>query len=143
MDINTITSYFLDGFITFVIALIIRYGIPFLRTALKGIKLTYATKLVDRAVKAAEQKVQGSKLGSARKTEAIAMIEKAGLKVDTFIEDLIESAVKEMNDALTALPDALIKIAETATDGKVNQATVDATLEAVESVITEEATKAE
>ena len=73
-----------------VIVLMARYGLPWLG---KFIKI----RIIDKLVAAAEQKIKGSGMGTEKKAEVIAQLEALHIKVDDFIDNMIEAAVYALN----------------------------------------------
>lgn len=72
------------------ISMLIRYGLPW---AGKAVKIY----VIDRLVAAAEQKIKGSGMGAEKKVDVISQLDALHIKVDDFVDDMIEAAVYKLN----------------------------------------------
>jgi hypothetical protein len=107
---NSIAVYILDALIAIIVGVFVKIGIPYIKSLITEKNLAFVTEWVDRLVDAAEQKIQGTKLGDERKAYVISILEKIGVEVDETIDALIEAAVKNAN----LIADTAAVVAETA-----------------------------
>lgn len=88
-----VTTGILDVLLAFALGLVIKYAIPF-------IKIKWKEFWVGKAVRWAEQTVQGSKMGAERKKKVIDFLGTVGIVVDEAVMALIEASVNLMNTSL-------------------------------------------
>lgn len=98
---------------------LIKYGIPWLGKFIK-------TWLIDRLVAAAEQKIQGTKMGADRKAWVNGQLDSLHIKLDGFVNAMIEASVFKLNQKQ-------IEIATAKTSGK----TIEYALNLIQGAYTE------
>lgn len=108
---ENLLSYILDALLVLALGVVVRFGVPWIQSLIAKQNLSVLTVWIQSAVAAAEQTVQGSKLGEQKKALVIKLLNELGVSVDSTVDALIEAAVKKLNDtsaflsALTALND--------------------------------------
>ena len=101
--------YAIDALLAGLLGIIIRYGIPCIKSLVTQSRFAFLKKWVQTAVMAAEQKIRGSKMGQEKKAWVVSLLEKVGFAADETVDALIEAAVKYMNDAAAQAETALIQ----------------------------------
>ncbi len=110
---ENLISYILEGLLALFLGVVLRFGIPYLKSLLKAKNFAFVSCWVDAAVAAAEQTIQGSGLGEKKKAFVVALLDKLHIAADDTVDALIEAAVKKMNEAVDSAAKA---ISETKTD---------------------------
>jgi len=126
---EAIGKYILDFVIAVALALIIKCGVPYIKSRITAEKLNFIKTWVESLVAAAEQTIKGSKMGPTKKAWVISMLEKLGIVVDDTVDALIESAVLALNSTVNIITDAIIEGAELATDGAVTEEKINTVAE--------------
>lgn len=109
---ETIATYILDALIAVLIGLITRFAVPYIKSKLTAENLSFVKTWVNSLVAAAEQTIQGSGMGAAKKAWVISMLEKLEITVDEKVDALIESAVLALNQAVGTAADTVTEALE-------------------------------
>ena len=104
--------YILDAIVIVGLMLYVKYAAPYIASIAKIKNFEFISGWVEKAVIAAEQKIQGSKMGENRKKWVIALLTSMGIIVDDAVDALIEAAVKAMNESNEAIQNAANKAIE-------------------------------
>jgi hypothetical protein len=102
---------------------LVKFGLPYLDSLLSEKKLSHIKNLVDAGVKAAEQTIQGSGMGAAKKAFVIDMLQKADVKCDSTVDALVEAAAKEVKPINAVITKTLYSNISKLTGGRVTEAT--------------------
>jgi len=116
---SELAAYILDGLFALVVGVLLKLGVPYVKSLLTAKNLSFVSGWVDAAVAAAEQTIQGSGLGEQKKTFVIALLKKLNIAADDAVDALIEAAVKKMNDEVNAAASALTGAIKTASEQNV------------------------
>lgn len=107
---DNMSTYITQALVLILIGVITKFLVPYVKSQITTQKLSFVTTWVDSLVNAAEQKIQGSKMGDEKKKWVVDMLKKLGIVVDDSVDALIESAVLVLNNAIDSA-------AKTITDG--------------------------
>lgn len=107
---DNMSTYITQALVLILIGVITKFIVPYVKSQITTQKLSFVTTWVDSLVNAAEQKIQGSKMGDEKKKWVVDMLKKLGIVVDDSVDALIESAVLVLNNAIDSA-------AKTMTDG--------------------------
>ncbi|MDP4153529.1 MAG: phage holin, LLH family [Bacillota bacterium] len=97
---NDLAKYILDGILTLAMGIALKFAVPYIKSLLNVKNFNFISAWVDKLVAAAEQTIQGTKMGATRKLWVINMLNKLGIAVDDGVNALIEASVKALNDAV-------------------------------------------
>ena len=107
---DNMSTYITQALVLILIGVITKFLVPYVKSQITTQKLSFVKTWVDSLVNAAEQKIQGSKMGAEKKKWVVDMLKKLGIVVDDSVDALIESAVLVLNNAIDST-------AKTITDG--------------------------
>lgn len=98
-------KYILEGLSAIAVVVITRFLIPWIRTLIANTQYEWVLKIVDAAVRAAEQTITDPKTGKIKKEKVIELVNKVlaekHIKMDAdLIDSIIESAVFTMNNEI-------------------------------------------
>lgn len=97
---DNMSTYITQALILVLIGVITKFLVPYVKSQITTQKLSFIKTWVDSLVNAAEQKIQGSKMGDEKKKWVVDMLKKLGIVVDDSVDALIESAVFVLNNAI-------------------------------------------
>ena len=99
---NNTSAYIMETLIALLIGIFTKFFVPYIKSQITAQKFSFVKTWVDSLVNAAEQKIQGSKMGADKKKWVVDMLEKLGIVVDDSVDALIESAVLVLNNTIDA-----------------------------------------
>lgn len=99
---NDLTFNILKIVVSVVMALVAYYVIPYIKRRIESDRYNELLKMIDKAVRAAEQAIKGSDMGALKKENVMTYItswaEKVGISItQDQLSQLIEAAVFELN----------------------------------------------
>lgn len=97
---DNMSTYITQALVLILIGVITKFLVPYVKSQITTQKLSFVKTWVDSLVNAAEQKIQGSKMGAEKKKWVVDMLKKLGIVVDDSVDALIESAVLVLNNAI-------------------------------------------
>lgn len=97
---DNMSAYIMEALIALFIGIITKFLVPYIKSQITTQNLSFIKTWVDSLVNAAEQKIQGSKMGVEKKKWVVSMLENLGIVVDDSVDALIESAVLVLNNAI-------------------------------------------
>ena len=130
---ETISTYLLDFLVALTLGLFIKYLVPYIKSKITSENLSFVKTWVDKLVKAAEQTITGSKMGTAKKAWVLKMLDELEITVDDGVDALIEAAVIELKTATEAAAKAIAAAVEAKTG--VSEVEAVAAVEGVETAV--------
>lgn len=109
---NEISMYILEGFLLIFLGVVTKFFIPYLKTQATASNLACVKLWIDALVKAAEQTIHGSKMGTEKKAWVIKILKSVGIKIDETVDALIEAAVYALNSAINKADEDIKKAIE-------------------------------
>ena len=115
MTTNEVTDIVVKIVVGLCFAIITKFVIPYLKTLREDARWKRLIDIVQTAVEAAEQTIKKPGSGAEKKQEVLMFVsdwlKKQGIEVtDAELDNLIESAVKKMNDRKAKVPESIINI---------------------------------
>jgi len=133
--IDTIGTYVLDAVLAAALGVLLKYGVPYIKSLITAKNLAFIKTWVDTAVAAAEQTITGSGMGAEKKAWVIALLEKMEIIVDDTVDALIEAAVNALAATVDTVAAATTEAVTEATDGAVTAATAEAAVASIASAV--------
>lgn len=112
--------YVLDGILAIALGAFLKFGIPYIKSAINVKNLAFITEWVNKAVAAAEQTIRGTKMGEKRKEQVISFLEKMGIVVDDAVLTIMEAAVKSLQSGIDNAANLITDKIEDLTNGTAN-----------------------